>query len=486
MGCKQCKIFLTKHENYKSNSTIIEQNSISISNNEPRIILSNQITSSNNHKIHRHIKFTTIDSSLLPTLDNLPAELIYYILDQLNTYTIFTSLYNVCNRLNSIIHTYDRYDLNLNSISMSYFHHICSLIHPEQIRSLTLSDGNDNVGLVKFFLKNFHIESFKRLHSLTLVNIDDNEQMIKIFLSITDQLKILSIKNSNEYYNDTVIDILMTSIGKKFLHKIYLDIDKNRFLNSSIIWPDECFLKEIKLIGLCNITLFRNILLYSPNLKKFQAYDIDLDDEWIDDDDDENENENDKIERHQLHPILNASNIISLSLIYARNEMKKIEWLLPQFTQLKYLKYLNIYDFHIESMYESDYSLLDGKRWEKIIYNCNQFEFIFTIHIDDETWNFHHYLITFQTKFWKNNNWNIVFEQYDKILLIYSLPYAHDTHYYDRSRIVFSIPYNPFLLNKSLENVTKLRINMTAVNNLGQQINKVSYMLLSFDLMKSH
>ncbi|CAF3114654.1 unnamed protein product [Rotaria sp. Silwood2] len=471
MGCKQCKIFLTKHENYKSNSTIIEQNSTSISNNEPITILSNK-TNLKNHKTHRQIKFTTINSQLLPTLDNLPVELIYHIFDQLDTYTIFTSLYNVCIRLNSIIQKYDQYDLNLNSISMSYFHHICSLINPEQIISLTLSDGNNNVGLVELFLKKFHMESFKRLHSLTLVNIDDNEQMTKIILSITDQLEILSIKNSNEYYNDTVIDVLMTSIGKKSLYKIYLDIEKDRFLNSSIIWPDECFLKEINLIGICNITLFRTILLYSPNLKKFQAYDIDLDDEWIDEDDDD-----DEIERHQMVPILNASNLISLSLVYARNEMEKVEWLLPQFTQLKYLKYLNIYDFHIESMYESDYSLLDGKRWEKIIYNCNQFEFIFTIHIDDETWNFHHHLTIFQTKFWQDKNWNIAYEQYDKTLLIYSLPYAHDTHYYDSSTF-FSIPYNPFLLNKSLQNVTKLRINMTAVNNLEQQVSKIFFFFL--------
>ncbi|CAF1483784.1 unnamed protein product [Rotaria sp. Silwood1] len=465
MGCKQCKIFTTKHENYKTKSTIIEQNSISIPNNEPTQILSNKINS------NKQIKFTTIDSSLLPTLDNLPVELIYYILKQLDTYTIFTSLYNVCSRLNLILHTYDQYDLNLNSISMSYFYHICSLINPGQIISLTLSDGNDNIGLVKLFLKKFPIESFKRLHSLTLVNIDNNEQMIKIFLSITDQLEILSIKNTNEYYNDTFIDILMTSLEKKSLYKIYLDIEKNRFLNSTIIWPDKCFLKEIKLIGFCNITLFRTILINSPYLKKFQAYDIDLDDEWIDDDDDDDDDD-DEIEQHQMLPILNTSNLISLSLVYTRNEMEKIEWLLTQFTQLKYFKYLNIYDFSIESIYESDYSLVDGQRWEKILYNYNQFEFIFTIHMDDEAWNFHNYLPTFQTKFWQDKNWNIAYEQYDRILLIYSLPYPHDTHYYDCSTF-FSIAYNPFLLNKSLQNVTKLRINMTAVNNLEKRVSKI-------------
>ena len=79
------------------------------------------------------------------------------------------------------------------------------------------------------------------------------------------------------------------------------------------------------------------------------------------------------------------------------------------------------------------------------------------------------YLKTFQTNFWQDKNWNIVLEQYEKILLIYSLPYAHNSHYYDRPTF-FSIPNNPFLLSKSMENVTKLRINMNAVNNLGKQV----------------
>jgi hypothetical protein len=452
MGCKQCKIFSIKHKennNQNSNSTIIVQ---------PQIFPK------------KKIRMKSFDYPFMPTLDNLPVELIYHILDRLDTNTIFTSLYNVCKRLNLILQTYDQYKLNLKSISMPYFHHICSLIRPQQIVSLILSDGNETVGLVKLFLEKFSIESFQRLRSLTLINIDDNEQMIRIFLSITDQLQILSIENSTEIYDDAVMDILMMIIEKQSLEKLSLDIARTRILNPSIIWPMRCFLNEIKLTGLCNISLFRHILLSAPNLKTFQAFDIDFDDEWIDDDGNE-------IEQNQMLPILNASNLISLSLIYARNDMEKIEWLLSQLTQLNYFKYLNIYDIHIESIYESDYSLLDGERWEKLLEYCHRFEFIFTIHIDDEdeedeSWNVHHYLSTFQTRFWREKNWNIVLEQYEKFLLMYSLPYAHNSHYYDRP-IFFSIPNNPFLLNKSMDNVTKLRINMSAVNHLGIQASRM-------------
>lgn len=446
MGCQQCKIFLTKHhENH--NNTIIQSNTISNISNE----FTRQIC-------QKHEKI------LFPTLDNLPVELIYYILDRLDTYTIITSLYNVCKRLNSVLQTYDQYDLNLKIISMPYFRRVCSLIHPEQIVSLTLSDGNNNVGLVDLFLKKFRMDLFKRLRSLTLINIDDNEQMIKIFLSITDELRILSIENSNEIYDDTVIDILMTIIGKQSLTKLSLDIERHRILNPSIVWPMECFLKEIKLVGICNLALFRNILLCSPNLKTFQAYDIDFDDEWVDQDDDD-----DEIEQHEMIPISNASNLTSLSLIYARNEMDKLEWFLPQLTELKYFKYLNIYDFHVESIYENDYSLLDGERWEKLLINCLKFEFIFTRHFDDESFNVHHYLSKFQREFWQEKNWNIVLEQYETILLIYSLPYAHNSHYYDRP-VFSSIPNDSILLKQSMDNVTKLRVNLTAINNLGKQV----------------
>ena len=42
----------------------------------------------------------------------LPVELIYHILDQLDSLTIFLSCRNVCIRLNDITNTYSRYQVN--------------------------------------------------------------------------------------------------------------------------------------------------------------------------------------------------------------------------------------------------------------------------------------------------------------------------------------------------------------------------------------
>jgi hypothetical protein len=50
------------------------------------------------------------------TLPTLPVELVYRILDHLNDKTIFLSLRNVCQRLNTIIDSYHRYQVNYSFI----------------------------------------------------------------------------------------------------------------------------------------------------------------------------------------------------------------------------------------------------------------------------------------------------------------------------------------------------------------------------------
>ncbi len=51
----------------------------------------------------------------------LPVELVYRIFDNLNDKTIFLSLINVCTRLNTIINTYHRYQVNFSFYIWSYF-----------------------------------------------------------------------------------------------------------------------------------------------------------------------------------------------------------------------------------------------------------------------------------------------------------------------------------------------------------------------------
>jgi hypothetical protein len=54
--------------------------------------------------------------NMASSLITLPVELVYRILDHLNEKTICVSLSNVCTRLNAIINTYHRYQVNLSVI----------------------------------------------------------------------------------------------------------------------------------------------------------------------------------------------------------------------------------------------------------------------------------------------------------------------------------------------------------------------------------
>lgn len=72
----------------------------------------------------------------------------------------------------------------------------CSYIQPEQIISLTLSDGNDTPGLSMLFLSHFRLEQFTRLRSLTLIDIEYNS--LKLIFSDLHKLVQLRAFSLNE------------------------------------------------------------------------------------------------------------------------------------------------------------------------------------------------------------------------------------------------------------------------------------------------
>ena len=54
--------------------------------------------------------------NIKPSFITLPVELIYRILDQLDEFAILSSVCNVCERLNSILDTYNRYKVKFSLI----------------------------------------------------------------------------------------------------------------------------------------------------------------------------------------------------------------------------------------------------------------------------------------------------------------------------------------------------------------------------------
>jgi hypothetical protein len=64
-------------------------------------------------KIHYNIqKQISVSINMASSLHTLPVELVYRVLDNLPDETIFLSLINVCTRLDTIIKTYHRYQVN--------------------------------------------------------------------------------------------------------------------------------------------------------------------------------------------------------------------------------------------------------------------------------------------------------------------------------------------------------------------------------------
>ena len=58
-----------------------------------------------------------MSNNTIVSLQTLPVELVYRILDNLNDFNIFYSMRNVCLHLNKLIDTYDRYQVQVFVIS---------------------------------------------------------------------------------------------------------------------------------------------------------------------------------------------------------------------------------------------------------------------------------------------------------------------------------------------------------------------------------
>ena len=85
-------------------------------------------------------------------LDDLPVEIINRIFDNLDLNSMISFSYT-CQRYLKCLNSYNKYQINFQSISKSKFDLICRLINPSNIIALTLSDNDQTPSQIKFFLK---------------------------------------------------------------------------------------------------------------------------------------------------------------------------------------------------------------------------------------------------------------------------------------------------------------------------------------------
>ncbi|CAF1537359.1 unnamed protein product [Adineta steineri] len=419
----------------------------------------------------------------LITFDELPVEIIYKILNELDICSIFQSLFHVCKHLDEILSSYNEYHLNLKTISLKTFHFISSHIRPEQITQLTLSDDETSVGLVELFLSKYSMSTLVRLRSLTLIQIQNEELINQILIPIADHSTLLNftsirIINDDESYTDTFIALLMSILSKPTLQKAYLDLSYDRTTSNPLPWSEQCSIRHLTCIGTCTLNFIRNTFKHALQLETFITDDFDFSDEndlnqssnnqeTDDDDDDEdsddsddseevaielpaNNNENQVPKKEKFTSIESTNCLKSLTLNFCTFNMLKLEWILQEIPTLKQFSLIttNGYD---------DETILDGHRWEILVSHIEKFQFIFSVTLSDSSsWNIDTCLTTFQKPFWiEQKQWFIALEKYDDAVLLYTLPYA-DINYIMKTEIT-SFEYRSTAMKNSLLQIQTMK-----------------------------
>lgn len=436
------------------------------------------------------------------TIDELPVEIIYKILDELDVCTIFVSLYNVCHRLDNILSTYNQYHLNLKNISLKNFELISSRIRPEQVTKLTLSEDENSPEIVELFLKKFSIETFIRLQSLTLIRINNDEFMNNILIPIADQnlltnFSSIEIINSDESYDDIFTELIMSILTKPSLRKVYLDLSYTRTTSNPLTVIEQSSVRQMIIRGTCSVNFVRNTFIHAPELEIFKADDLDFDEEINlnapppppnnqDDDDDDNDDDiEDVIEpvehvnndenllprQEKFASIEHSNHLTSLTLNTCTFTMSKLEWFLQELPELKRLRLITT------SSYD-DETILDGHRWETLLTNLDKFEFVFYINTSDFLlWDIDTCITKYRTPFWiEEKQWFVSLEKYDDEIIFYTLPYQN--YFYALKNNSPSYEYrstaieNSLLQIESMKNVRDLYID-TSNTIKPQEVKKI-------------
>ncbi|CAF1076684.1 unnamed protein product [Adineta ricciae] len=129
-----------------------------------------------------------ISNRLTLSIDALPVEILHIIFDNLDAQTIFFSIRSLSRFFRSVVHSYNRYALNLSFISKSNYQQLCRCIPPESIYSLTLSNDHRRLNQINVLISLLNLSQASRLHSLKLLDI--SEQQLNWILQSID-LKIL-------------------------------------------------------------------------------------------------------------------------------------------------------------------------------------------------------------------------------------------------------------------------------------------------------
>lgn len=205
------------------------------------------------------------------SIKDIPNEIIYKIFDKLDINSII-SFCLTCKNYYSYINSYNKYDINLKSISKSKFDSILKLIKAKNIRSLILSDDDETPGQIKYFIENYQINQLINLKSLKLIQINEND-LENIYENFS--LNFFSIE-FRKYF--TVLNSKTFEILNKILHLNYLKelhFDMRSYENNSMLWTNKTNIEYLFLFNL-NLNQFIQIINKSNNYKMINLKNIQM------------------------------------------------------------------------------------------------------------------------------------------------------------------------------------------------------------------
>ncbi|CAF5167929.1 unnamed protein product, partial [Rotaria magnacalcarata] len=353
------------------------------------------------------------------SLLTLPTEIVYRILDHLNIYSTLISLRRVCKRLHTITDTYDRYELDLSSIPESKIKLIASIIRPENIISLILTQNTSRKTIFDLFFLHFKIHEFPQLRSLTLSGVTANDFNRILQALATCRLSSLSIHVCGKW-NHEIGTFAKSAVTRFDLRKLILKYSED--LIGNISWPYNCNLNYLSLEK-CTYSQYQMILGNLPYLKTLIIRDCIIRD-------------------HNEMIVTFYSHLSSLTINDCHLSINDIEFLLAQTPSLVYLK--------LGSRREVFDSIFDGSSWEKFIIanisSLKKFEFLFsyTLKNNNAMPNINSHIDSFRTPFWLNEKrWFVIcdYNMQQKIINLYTTPICITKTDYLSQSLVYSFSH---------------------------------------------
>lgn len=141
-------------------------------------------------------------------LENLPTELIEMIFKYLSGSDIYFSFGSLNSRFQKIVGNYRYFLLDFRLISKFIFDSIIKSIQPSNICALTLSNADETIGQIEFFLSYWKLSDFVNLRSLHLHDVERNI-LLRVSRDMMQLSKLVSLCiDGSEIYHDFYLEDL--------------------------------------------------------------------------------------------------------------------------------------------------------------------------------------------------------------------------------------------------------------------------------------